>query len=76
MSDSSDLGFSYRLAKSGDMEIARNGRVVTRLRGKQAAQAANRLDGADFAGQQQLMARLTGHYRQGNERQGKNRRKR
>ena len=47
--DESDLGFSYRVAKSGDMEISRNGRVVTRLRGKQAAQAFAVVLGAEFA---------------------------
>lgn len=67
MSDDADLGFSYRETKSGDIDIQRNGRSVTVLRGKQAAKALARLAHADFEGQQQIMARLTGNYRRGNE---------
>ncbi len=64
-----DLGFSYRANRSGDLEISREGRIVTRLRGKAADRALVRLEAADFPQQQQIMARLTGNYRRGNERQ-------
>lgn len=66
--DAADLGFSYRLTQSGELEISRGGRVVTRLRGMAAAKAASRLEDADFPSQQQRLARLTGNYRRGNER--------
>lgn len=62
------LGFDYRAHKSGDLAISRGGRVVTVLRGEAARAALVRLSGLPPQGQQQLMARLTGHYRQGNER--------
>jgi hypothetical protein len=64
-----DLGFSYRLNKSGDLEIYRDGRLVTHLRGKSATRAALQLETANFESRQQLLARLTGNYRRGNERQ-------
>lgn len=66
-----DLGFSYRLTQSGELEISRGGRMVTRLRGRAAAKAAAQLEGADFTSRQQRLARLTGNYRRGNERQAK-----
>ena len=71
--DGADLGFSYRLSHSGELEISRDGRVVTRLRGRAAAKASAQLEGADFPSQQQRMARLTGNYKRGNERAGKKR---
>lgn len=63
-----DLGFSYRAYKSGDLEISRAGRVVTVLRGGAARAALAKLDAQSFHQQQQFLARVTGHYRQGNER--------
>lgn len=62
------LGFEFRAHKSGDVAISRGGRVVTVLRGEAARSALARLSTLPPAGQQQLLARLTGHYRQGNER--------
>ncbi len=67
MPDDADLGFSYRETKSGEIDIRRDGRSVTMLRGKQAAKALARLAGADFETEQQILARLTGNYRRGNE---------
>lgn len=63
-----DLGFAWRIHGNGDVEITRAGRLVTVLRGEAAHAARVRLTRLDPAGQQQWMARLTGHYRQGNER--------
>ncbi len=63
-----DLGFTFRAFKSGDVEVRRGGRVVTLLRGDAARSLLARLAALSPDGQQQLLARATGHYRQGNER--------
>jgi hypothetical protein len=44
---------------------------VTILRGKSAERFMARASAADPAGAQQLMARATGHFKRGNERQTK-----
>jgi len=64
-----DLGFSYRHNKNGEVWIAHHGRQVTTLRGSAAADFLSELDGSALAEQQQLMARVTGNYKRGNERQ-------
>jgi hypothetical protein len=64
----SDLGFSWRATKDGQVRISRQGRVVTTLRGAIAERFRRRAESADDATQQQLMARATGDYRRGNER--------
>ena len=63
-----DLGFTFRTFKSGDVEVSRRGRVVTLLLGDSARTTLARLASLSPAGQQRLLARVTGHYRQGNER--------
>ena len=63
-----DLGFTFRAFKTGDVEVSRGGRVVTLLRGDSARSTLARLASLSPEGQQQLLARVTGHYRQGNER--------
>lgn len=67
-----DLGFSYRPVKSGDVMIDHYGRLATILRGKRAAVFLKKAEQGSFAEQQQLMARATGNYRRGNERNAKN----
>jgi hypothetical protein len=66
--DESDLGFSYRQSKSGDVSIDRQGRSVTTLRGKAAIDFIDEVEGLEHSEQQQLMARVTGNYKRGNER--------
>jgi hypothetical protein len=66
--DAAGLDFGYRVAKSGDVAIHRNGRVVTRLRGAAAAAFAAEAAHLAPAALQQRLARLTGRYRRGNER--------
>jgi hypothetical protein len=58
-------GFSYRVRKSGDVELLHHGRPAGMLRG---AAAARFLADVERADPQELMARLTGNYRHGNER--------
>jgi hypothetical protein len=63
-----DLGFSYRARKSGEVELLRHGKAVTTLRGDAAADFLSEVAGASEEEAQQLMARLTGNYKRGNER--------
>lgn len=67
--NSVDLGFSYRAHKDGTVRVAWRGKVVTTLRGKDAARFLARVDGADEEQAQQAMARVTGNFKHGNERQ-------
>jgi hypothetical protein len=67
--DSGDPGFTHRRRKNGDVELLHHGRLAATLRGADALDCLAELDGADAASAQQLMARLTGNYKRGNERQ-------
>jgi len=57
--------------KSGDVVVSHNGREATTLRGTAAADFLADVNGAADADAQELMARLTGNYKRGNERQAK-----
>ena len=63
-----DEPFSYRETKDGRVRIAFNGRVVTTVAGAAAAKLIPKLERADAAQVQQLLARATGHFKHGNER--------
>ncbi len=66
---STDLGFDFRVRKSGDVEITHNGRLAATLRGKTAQDFIVNVESLDDEDeQQQLMARVTGNYKRGNER--------
>jgi hypothetical protein len=62
-------GFSWSARQNGDVSIARDGREVTMVRGRAAARLADRLAGASDDAVQQFLARATGNYKRGNERQ-------
>ena len=62
-----DLGFTYRVRKSGEIEIRHRGVVAAILRGRAAAGFLAEAE-SGFAAAQQAMARLTGNYKRGNER--------
>lgn len=64
---SDDLGFTYRVRKNHDVEVLHRGRLATTLRGAAAAEFLSEV-GAGFADGQQVMARVTGNYKRGNER--------
>ncbi len=70
--DADDLGFAYMISKNGELEIRHQGKYATRFSGVKAAKVAEQLEQMTFAGQQQLMARLTENYKHGNERMSKN----
>ncbi|NMO51862.1 hypothetical protein HH310_11740 [Actinoplanes sp. TBRC 11911] len=61
-------GFTYRVRKNGDVELLHHGRVATVLRGAAAARFLVDVESDD---PQELMARLTGNYKHGNERTAK-----
>jgi hypothetical protein len=69
---SEDLGFTFEEAKDGALSIYHGGMFATKFRKSKAAQVLSQLDSMDFHDQQQLMARLTGNYKHGNERVAKN----
>ncbi|QDB79880.1 hypothetical protein FE251_11220 [Georgenia wutianyii] len=60
-------GFAY-VVRGGDVVITHHGKVATTLRGRRAADF---LDDVEAQDAQELMARLTGNYRRGNERQAR-----
>ncbi len=61
-------GFTYRVRKSGDIELLHHGRPAGVLRGAAAARFLVDVENDD---PQELMARLTGNYKHGNERTAK-----
>lgn len=63
-----DLGFAYRLRKSGEVEILRGGAIVTTLRGVAAKDFLVEAWSCSPGDAQHLMARVTGNYKRGNER--------
>ncbi len=65
---SQDLGFSYRIRRNGELEILHHGRVASILRGSDADDFLAEVEAADEDDAQQLMARITGNYKRGNER--------
>ena len=61
-------GFSHRVDRDGSVVISHHGRAVTTLRGGRAAQFLADVETGD---DQELMARVTGNYKHGNERQAR-----
>ncbi|MGI9598173.1 MAG: hypothetical protein ACR2QK_18565 [Acidimicrobiales bacterium] len=61
-------GFEWSRRKNGDVVISHRGRVATTLRGRRADEFVAEVSSGD---EQELMARLTGNYKRGNERQGR-----
>jgi len=64
-----DLGFTYRIRKSGEVEIFHRGRLASTLRGTDAEDFKQEASDESSADAQQLMARVTGNYKHGNERE-------
>jgi hypothetical protein len=63
--------FSYLSRTDGTIVIRYHEAPVTLLRGKTALRFAARMEQADAAAAQLLMARVTGNFRRGNERVAK-----
>ena len=63
-----DLGFTFLLKKSGEVELLHRGKLASTLRGTDAMDFIAEVESGEFADAQQLMARMTGNYKHGNER--------
>jgi len=72
MSSDGDLGFAFKQSGKGEVTITHHGKRAATLRKDKAKWFLEDMNGLDFEAQQQEMARLTGNYRRGNERQAKN----
>ncbi|HSM43454.1 MAG TPA: hypothetical protein VK969_00400 [Acidimicrobiia bacterium] len=59
------IGFDYSVRKNGEVVISHHGRQATVLRGSRAAKFLADVGRRD---PQQVMARVTGNYKRGNER--------
>ena len=66
--DNQDLGFRFRARRNGDVEILHHGRMASTLRGSDATDFLAEVEATDESHSQQLMARITGNYKRGNER--------
>lgn len=62
-------GFDWQQLPDGAVRISHHGTSATTLRGRRAADFLEDVENED---PQQLMARLTGNYRRGNERTARN----
>ena len=60
-------GFDWRQAKDGSLQVFHHGRLASTLRGPKAAALLDDLAGCDGEAAQQLLARVTGNYKRGNE---------
>ena len=60
-------GFTFAVRAAGEVVIHHRGRLATTLRGDAAADFLAEVEAGDLADAQELMARVTGNYRRGNE---------
>jgi hypothetical protein len=63
-----DLGFTFLVRRNGDVEIFHRNRLATTLRGDAADDFKQEAGEEKSAEAQQLMARVTGNFKHGNER--------
>lgn len=66
--DDRNLGFTYRVRKNREVELLHRGRLASILRGHNAADFLSEIERGSKDDAQQLMARITGSYKRGNER--------
>ena len=62
-------GFAWNRRKNGEIVIEHHGRRATVLRGRRAEEFVDEVTVGD---EQEIMARLTGNYKHGNERESRN----
>jgi hypothetical protein len=67
-----DLGFTFAVSKNGNLEIMHHGKLAGRFSKAKGIKLGIQLNECSFSEQQQLMARLTGNYKRGNERLSQN----
>ena len=70
-----DQPFEWTATAAGSLRIFHRGRLAKVLDGREALRLQLKLEGASDQQVQQLLARATGHFKFGNERQGKQRRR-
>lgn len=68
----SEEPFSYRATKNGLVQISYNGKIVTTLSGRNSSRFLARVSSADAQSAQLVMAKATGHFKHGSERESKN----
>jgi hypothetical protein len=68
----SDLGFVYRTLKNGDVQVMHRGALAATLRGSSAQEFLAEVEDCSHSEAQQVMARVTGNYKHGNERLASN----
>lgn len=61
--------FEHRITKDGSVRISYGGKVVTTVAGERARHLVNGLATADDRAVQLLLAKATGNFKRGNERQ-------
>jgi hypothetical protein len=61
-------GFTFQQRKNGDVEVFHHGRLASTLRGHDAEDFAAEIASCSETEAQQVMARITGNYKRGNER--------
>ncbi|MBL8514418.1 MAG: hypothetical protein JNJ55_10540 [Betaproteobacteria bacterium] len=66
--DINDLGFTFKTRKSGDVQVFHHGKLASTLRGNDAEEFLAESQESTGEALQQLMARVTGNYKRGNER--------
>ena len=64
-------GFAYAARRDGSVVITHHGAHATTLRGGRAAEFLAEVEGATDPDAQESMARWTGNYKRGNERQAR-----
>jgi hypothetical protein len=64
-------GFDHHVRSDGSVVVTHHGRAAATLRGGRAAEFLADVEDCDDDAAQDLMARLTGNYRRGNERQAR-----
>ncbi|MBU2864740.1 hypothetical protein KO489_12860 [Reinekea forsetii] len=68
-----DLGFSCQITKDGRIFFVHSNRSAGVLSGKVASRFMAKFSQSNFQQQQLMMAKATGHYKHGNEKQNKKR---
>jgi len=67
------MPFGYRQMKDGRVFLDYEGKMVKTLKGKRAERFIAQVEGLDDAESQLYMAKATGNFKRGNEREGKHR---
>ena len=65
-----DLGFTFKIIRD-EVHIYHRGMKACSLRGDKASKFVEDISSSDIKKQQNIMARLTGNYKRGNERSAK-----